>query len=336
MASRTERLNKIAPPRVRAQAALWVTELQGPDRDAALEAAVRRWIEADPPHAAAFELASQTWQRSGNLPGELPPHAAHRRRPLRPGRGTLRAVAACAIAALLIGVYFARDGTFSTGAAEQRTVELSDGTQVALNANSRLQVQYDDRVRKVTLLRGEASFDVKKHQPRPFVVVVGSRKVVALGTSFVVRRDEAGESPATPTSLSVTLVEGRVAIEPLSWPDTMPGSRAPDATVLIPGERLRVQGEGREVVDSPSLASVTAWRHGRLIFDDVSLAAAAAEFNRYGKLKLRIGASSANHRVGGVFKIGDAMSFAQTMANTYHLRLETHGSIISLDEASEQ
>ena len=62
-------------------------------------------------------------------------------------------------------------------------MELNDGTQVSLNANSRVVVQYDDQVRKVTLTRGEALFNVIKHQLRPFVVIVGDRKVVAMGTS---------------------------------------------------------------------------------------------------------------------------------------------------------
>src|ERR1700760_1020761 len=71
MESRTARLNKIAPRRIRRQAALWVTELHAPGRDAALEAKVRRWLAADPRHAAAFELATEAWQRSGNIPAEL-------------------------------------------------------------------------------------------------------------------------------------------------------------------------------------------------------------------------------------------------------------------------
>ena len=78
-------------------------------------------------------------------------------------------------------------------------------------------LQYDDRVRKVTLARGEALFDVAKQSARPFVVVIGERKVIAIGTSFLVRREESG-APA----YAVTLVEGRVAVEPLSGPDVLP------------------------------------------------------------------------------------------------------------------
>ncbi len=162
---------------------MWVTDLHAPDRDVVLEAEVRRWIAEDPRHAAAFELATEAWQHTSNLPGHLPKglptSKASRSRP----RVSLQALAGMAVlcVASILAVYFLHDATLVTGPAEQRTVELSDGTQVSLNANSRLIVQYDDRVRKVTLARGEALFNVTKHQGRPFVVVIGTRKIVAMG-----------------------------------------------------------------------------------------------------------------------------------------------------------
>ena len=219
-----------------------------------------------------------------------------------------------------------RDGTLATGPAEQRTVELSDGTRVSLNANSRVVVQYDDRVRKVTLTSGEALFDVTKHEPRPFVVVIGDRKVIAVGTSFVVRREE----PAGP-AFAVTLVEGRVAIEPISWPDELPSNTVMGLNLLNPGERLRFADTATEVRDSPSIDKVTAWQRGQLVFDDASLSEAVAEFNRYGSHKMAIDDPVVGKlRVGGVFRIGDPSSFAQAMANAYHLRIVNRGNTIVL------
>jgi transmembrane sensor len=330
MDSRIAQLNKIAPRRIRVQAALWVTDLHGPDRDAGLEARVRRWIAEDPRHAAAFELATEAWQRSGNLPGYLPTGAPHSMAGRSRARITGRALAGMAIlcAAFISAMYFLRDNTFATGPAEQRTVELSDGTQVSLNANSRVVVQYDDRVRKVTLTSGEALFNVTKHQPRPFVVVIGDRKVIAMGTSFVVRREEPAGS-----AFAVTLVEGRVAIEPISWPDAPASDVATELTLLNPGERLRFAGDATEVRDTPSIDKVTAWQRGQLIFDDTSLSEAAAEFNRYGSNKIAIDGSAVGKlRVGGVFRIGDPSSFAQAMANAYHLRIINRGNTIVLTD----
>jgi transmembrane sensor len=308
-------LNRFSARRIRSKAAWWVMELHGPGRDAALEEKVRYWIAKDPRHAAAFEHATEAWQSSGDLPGYLPEPARSRIRPRASGPA-LAGMAALCIAAICT-VYLLRDGTLTTGPGEQRTVELSDGTQVSLNANSRVVIQYDERVRKVTLARGEALFNVIKHQPRPFVVVIGDRKVVAMGTSFEVRREDPAGS-----AFAVTLVEGRIAIEPLSWPDAMPSDSLSGLKLLNPGERMRFDGKAAEKKDSPEIARVTAWQRGQLIFEDTSLSEAAAEFNRYGSHKLIIdGAELGKLRVGGVFKISDPSSFALAMANAYHLRI---------------
>jgi transmembrane sensor len=330
MERRIARLDRIAPRRIRAQAAVWVTELHGPDRDKGLDARVRRWIAEDTRHAAAFELATEAWQRSGNLPGYLPepgPHSVGNRRRARTTGAALGGMAVLCVA-LAGTLYLLRDDTLTTGPAEQRAVELSDGTQVSLNANSRVIVQYSDRVRKVTLASGEALFDVVKDRSRPFVVVAGNRKVIAVGTSFEVRREEPGGS-----TFAVTLVEGHVAVEPTSWPDTLPSANVNGVKLLNPGERLRFTGDTSEAVDSPSIERVTAWRRGQLIFDNVSLGEAAAEFNRYGVHKLAIeGPAARNLRMGGVFKIGDPFSFAQSMADTYHLRIVISGKTITLSD----
>src|SRR5579863_4161944 len=327
-------LNRLATRRIRKQAAWWVMELHGPDRDSVLEEKVRNWIAKDLRHAAAFELATDAWQQNGHLHGEgpKPPLASMLTRTHRRLSALALAGMATVCVGIIVGVLLLRDNTLVTGAGEQRTVELSDGTQVSLNANSRIVIQYDDRVRKVSLEKGEALFNVIKHQLRPFVVVIGDRKVVAMGTSFEVRREDPAGS-----AFAVTLVEGRVAIEPISWPDALPSEPLSGLKMLNPGERLRFDGKSTEKRDSPAIERVTAWQRGQLIFDDTSLGEAAAEFNRYGSRKLSIdGPGLAALRVGGVFKISDPSSFALAMASAFHLRiLNRRDTIVLTDKPAE-
>jgi transmembrane sensor len=309
---------------IRAQAAVWVTDLHGPERSQDLEAGVRRWLAEDPRHRQAFELATEAWQRSGSLPAQLideprplrPLAASISKRTTRTARFGLAGAAALSLA-LAAAFYFLKDQTLSTGYAEQKTVELTDGTEVTLNANSRLIVNYTEHVRQVTLTRGEALFNVTKHQSRPFVVIIGSRKVIALGTSFEIRREDAREPAFT-----VTLIEGRVAIEPLAASLVLPFDAKDAITLLNPGQRLRFAANTPDSLDSPSIDKVTAWQHGQIIFEDTSIRDAAKEFNRYGKRRLAIDASVPDKiRVGGVFRIGDPDSFARAMANAYQLRI---------------
>jgi transmembrane sensor len=169
---------------------------------------------------------------------------------------------------------------------------------------------------------------VVKHQPRPFVVIVGERKVIAMGTSFEVRREDPNAA-----AFAVTLVEGRVAVEPISGPDILPAQPVFGLKLLEPGERLRFDGKSSEKVDLPSIEKVTAWQRGQLIFDDTSLSEAAAEFNRYSPNAITIeGPAAGTLRVGGVFRIGDPSSFAQSMANAYHLKLTARGKQITLSD----
>ncbi len=309
---------------------MWVMELHSPDRDADLEARVRRWIAEDTKHAAAFELATDHWQGSGNVPWHALKRAPRSEAARKRRRTTGAALACMAIVCLGFAwaVYLLRNDTLATGPAEQRIVDLSDGSQVTLNANSRVVIQYNEGVRKVILAKGEALFDVVKDRSRPFVVVAGERKVIAVGTSFEVRREE----PAGST-FAVTLLEGHVAIEPIAWPDSPPDAGVNGVQRLNPGQRLRFTGSTTETLDSPSIERVTAWRRGRLIFDNASLGEAAAEFNRYGTRKLVIeGPAAKNLRVGGVFKINDLHSFAQSMADTYGLRIIARGKTIILTD----
>lgn len=347
--------NKALARRIRVQAILWVTELHGPGRNAALEEKVRRWIAEDPRHAAAFESATEVWQESGDLPAHIPQATldAARRRPGSRLMGPAIAAAAVLCGLLIATVFYLRSPALVTGAGEQRTIELSDGTQVTLNANSRLRLQYDARTRKVTLARGEAFFHVAKQALRPFVVIAGNRKVIAVGTSFLIRREDPEGS-----AFAVTLIAGRVAVEPIAGPNVLPtenplivgsvvapapapagvasaGSGAgnvPGLRLLSRGERLRYADDTEGTLDSPSIDKVTAWQRGLLIFDDATLADAAAEFNRYGATKITVAGAAGSLRVGGVYRIGDASSFAQAMAMAYHLHIDHRDQEIMLSD----
>jgi transmembrane sensor len=321
---------------IRAQAAVWVTDLHGPERSAALEAGLRRWLAEDPRHRQAFELATDAWQSSGNLPAHLPdepralaPLTSSPRARSSSGHARVAFAGAAALALLLAAsFYWLKDPALATGPAEQRTVELADGTEVTLNANSRLRVNYTDRARQVTLTHGEALFNVTKHQSRPFVVIIGDRKVIALGTRFEVRLEDSHDA-----SFTVTLIEGRVAVESRSAPNSIPIEPINAVTLLKPGQRLRIAANKPDALDAPAIDKVTAWQHGQLIFEDTSIRDAAAEFNRYGKPRLRIDASVPSViRVGGVFRIGDPDSFARAMANAYQLRIQGTGDEIELTQ----
>jgi ferric-dicitrate binding protein FerR (iron transport regulator) len=75
--------------------------------------------------------------------------------------------------------------TLLTGAGEQSTLYLNDGSKVKINENSKLTYpsQFSEKNRNVSLL-GEAYFEVAHNPKRPFQVNIGAYTVRVLGTKF--------------------------------------------------------------------------------------------------------------------------------------------------------
>jgi transmembrane sensor len=95
-------------------------------------------------------------------------------------------------------------GVYSTDIGEQRTLALTDGSTVELNARTKIRVAYTDQTRTIELLEGQALFKVAKDPNRPFVVGSDGTRVRAVGTQFDVYKKSNGTQ--------VTVVEGRVAL----------------------------------------------------------------------------------------------------------------------------
>jgi transmembrane sensor len=321
-----------------AEAAAWIARLHGEDRTASVEAGFKRWLTAKEEHRAAFEMANEIWAETERLPKPKAP--AFVRWPTVGLVVTLPraliAMSLIAIAAVGIGVYL-RDPGLVTRVGEQRNLTLADGSRVSLNTASRIHVQYDRSARRVVLDEGEAYFEVAKHADWPFVVTAGGRQVIAKGTAFLVRRDE--------DRVAVTLVEGKVTVIPTeeaAMPSHAPvpvgaqsSSVSPIASgadvTLFPGQRLTFVGRGSPKLDTPSLERMTAWQHGQAIFDHTSLADAVAEMNRYSGAEIKIERAEAGRtEVTGVFRLGESESFAEAVAEAYHLHVVVRGDEITL------
>lgn len=301
-AGATTKRKRIPPDRL-AEAGVWVARLHGDDRTPAMEAGFRQWLQADAVNERAFELMTDIWEDSQNLRRVVPfAHEVEKPRPRRwrffsPLSITL--ATATAIALALVSVLYFASGTVVTGVGEQRLLALDDGSRVFLNTATRVAVRYSEQTRSVELEAGEALFDVARDAKRPFIVQVGDRQIRALGTSFVVRRDE--------QQLAVTLVEGAVAVE---------------AFTLTPGQRLVIPVHEAARVETTSADKATAWRRGQIILDDTSLASAVAEMNRYNATKLVVESTEARDLiVNGLFQAGDSVNFANAVAQTYGLRV---------------
>lgn len=298
-----------------AEAAAWIAKLHGSERSSELQADFRSWLDADPEHARAFEAVTDTWDAIGSMDVGGLPRVSLQRSSRGLGQWPRLAAAFIASAVLAVGAYWlVRDPSYSTGIGEQRVVRLDDGSRVSLNSATRVAVAYRKTERRVRLIAGEAFFQVAPNRERAFVVVVGDRKVTALGTSFVVRYE--------PGRMAVTLVEGKVTVMPLEV-GAASASQEQQARTLRPGERLTVAANHAERLDRPPAEAVAAWRRGEVVLDDTPLADAVEEMNRYDRVLLVLeGERIRDLRVSGIYRTGDSAGFAHAVASIYGLAIE--------------
>ena len=322
------------------QAAAWFARQRtGPLSDAdAIEFSA--WLKADPTYTAAWKEYERLWSRLESVRDdprvlalrEAARHRAQRRRALQHGWRISAALAATVLVG--VGVWWGLQGaahpsgrpqvlaqspsgdaagpalirSASTEIGERSFLILPDGSKVTLNTASAVIADYSGHERRVTLVRGEAFFDVAKDPTRPFVVAAGPRQVIAVGTVFDVRLQD--------RQMRVTLVEGKVRVLAARAPVVaLDAQAAPGSGVILEAGSALVTGEDEaDHIERLDTARVTSWRSGKLVFDGERLADVVADMNRYSREKLQIADADLNDRkVSGVFEATGGPAFAKAL-----------------------
>lgn len=208
------------------QACDWFLKLNN-SADETLLNDFQAWLDQDPNNEAAYLEVLSMWQSLDDIDsGFLEPaevmvrqptpneRSATATEPLQKARPVsyLRrftqtaALAACAaLIAFLTPGYLWQPADYSTATAEQRVIELDDGSRLHLSAQSAVNIDYSSGARDIELLYGEAFFEVAKDLQRPFRVRSDTQTVQALGTAFNIRMLD--------KQIQTTLTEGRIKVD---------------------------------------------------------------------------------------------------------------------------
>ena len=138
------------------------------------------------------------------------------------------------------------------------SLQLSDGTKVMLNSDSRLKfpVRFKENSREVYLLSGEAYFQVERDESRPFLVHTSRGCVKVLGTEFNVRDYPEEYRVVT------TLVNGSVQFT----------GKDKKKVVLKPGFQVIADSlTGVSDVREVNLREYVGWRSGLYVFSHLTL-----------------------------------------------------------------
>ncbi len=249
-------------------------------------AQIEQWLDEDPARQSEFDSAHYLFNamilHSDELSKMTTPGALEKTsRKSKARRLVYRyaAAAAAVVIAGLSGVFVEREINYNkmtaqtnvleVPAGQRMSVTLSDGTQVQLNGNSRIEypVIFSRKQRNVKL-SGEAFFEVKHDERHPFIVETFASKVEVLGTRFNVYADEASEY------FSTALVDGKVKVTT--------NDETAEQVVLAPDEMVKFVNN-HLVVTKVDAENLISWTEGYVNLADTDFESLMHRFeNVYG------------------------------------------------------
>lgn len=249
-------------------------------------AQIEQWLEEDPARQSEFDSAHYLFNamilHSDELSKMTTPGAlekSSRKSKVRRLVYRYAAAAAAVVIAGLSGVFVEREINYNkmtaqtnvleVPAGQRMSVTLSDGTQVQLNGNTRIEypVIFSRNQRNVKL-SGEAFFEVKHDERHPFIVETFASKVEVLGTRFNVYADEASEY------FSTALVDGKVKVTT--------NDETAEQVVLAPDEMVKFVNN-HLVVTKVDAENLISWTEGYVNLADTDFESLMRRFeNVYG------------------------------------------------------
>jgi transmembrane sensor len=305
------------------QAAEWATRIDAGSIDADTDEGLHLWLEGDPRCRGALlraEAALSFVDRGRALAGVVPKPEP---RPIWIRRKLMFAGAALAVGIVGVAILMTGSHHYGTELGEIRQVPLSDGSLIAINTQSVVEVTMHTDRREITLTRGEAWFRVAHDKKRPFIVSAGRIRVRAVGTAFSVRRRDDGAD--------VQVTEGVVETWTIGEEDrrvrVAAGSKAYVAEYQPP----------KPVPASADIERALAWREGQIVLEGETLDEAVAQFNRYNARKLVIAdAGLAAEKLVGQFRATEPLTFAGAVETILGARIDEDAETIRLSRPGRQ
>jgi len=337
---------------IQEEACLWVSRM---DRglSAIEEQDLFAWIKrSNIHHSVLFEMASH-WddlsvlnELSGLFPLEQPKHKTKSKLVVLAMAASIALVSLFTTNMALHGGFWpstnetatAQSTVFRTKLGEREIFSLPDGSNIQLNTNSVVKIDFTASHRKLTLVRGEARFDVAKDTTRPFTVTSGQQSFTALGTIFNVQKNDE-------QNMELVVTEGRVlitkAMEDLKnissalihlAEDDLPGR------LIISGEKAVITKNISLPTEQVSLDKIQrdlAWQQGMLIFEGEPLKQVLVEVSRYSETEFEIlDPQLMRINVAGYFKVGDTEGLLASLAGSFDIvATKAHGNVIHLASA---
>ncbi|MEK1835288.1 MAG: FecR family protein [Pseudomonas sp.] len=307
------------------QAIDWMVKLRAGTPDAALQERFNAWLAMDRAHSQAWTKLQDRLGGSFNtvraLDRRLPGQASEARQVLLQPHGSrrdaLRVIAGLGL--LGGGVWLGARSQLGdalladlhTGRGERQNFNLVDGSSLSLNANSAVDLCFDDKQRLVILRHGELVIEVAPDPRRPLRVRTAEGEVRALGTRFLVAQEQdASRLVVLQHSVEARLFDGTVQV-------VQEGQSA----LLHARQIALVSGDQRQRAD---------WLSGRLNVLDESLEQVVDALRPYSRGFVRVAPEVRGLRVQGVFPLDDPNRAFSALAETLPIRVHRYSPWLTL------
>lgn len=291
------------------QASRWLMLNWGGGLDATQQAEFDDWFAADPEHRRAWQRLQQLQSTLERVPTQTArqvlgdrPDSSGRRRALQQ------------LGLLLVaggGLYAAQSrlpwreaiADQRTGSGDIRRLQLTDGTRLAINSGSAVDIRFSERERRIRLWSGEvlvtSGHDVAQ---RPLLVETDAGEVLALGTRFAVREIDGGTR--------VDLYEGAVAIT----------TGRVGRVQLRAGEGLWFSADAVGDVQAAD-GNVIAWEQGQLVAERQPLGEFLRELQRHRPGVIRCDEAAASLPITGVYPLDDTDRILAALQQSLPIRI---------------
>ena len=307
------------------QAIDWMVKLRAGTIDAALQERFDAWLAMDRAHSQAWARLQDRLGGSFHtvlaLDRRLPGQAGEARKvllqPQRSRRDALRVIAGLG---LLGGGVWLGAGTqladalladLRTGRGERQNFNLADGSRLSLNADSAVDLRFDDRQRLVILRHGELVIEVAPDPRRPLLVRTAEGEVRALGTRFLVAQEQNASR----------LVVLQHSVEARLFDGTKQVVQEGQSVLLRTRQIDVVSGDQRQRAD---------WLSGRLNVLDEPLEQVIDALRPYSRGLVRVAPQIRGLRVQGVFPLDDPDRALSALAETLPIRVDRYSPWLTL------
>lgn len=248
---------------------------------------LHEWLDKSPENLQKWESYQVIWQNSALLASKIPPPDKQRiwsgieaeiseKKTLTIPSFFNYAAAAAVILTISLSVWLLISSKQEHYIAGNGPLEiwLSDSSRVVLKEGAELKVSktYLGEARTV-FLEGDAFFEVKRNEQKPFLVQTESHFVNVLGTSFLVQTPQ-------PEEATVSVFSGKVEF----------GIPSGKSSILTKEMSLTILGD--QFVEKGKSANDLAWWTGKLMYDNAPLSQFVADMAYNFGIEVKVSATS--------------------------------------------